>query len=472
MKPTIKVSISGCAFNLEEDAYKTLSDYLEQLKDHFSNNSESAEIISDVENRISELLTLRLTADNKAVSLEDVQYIINIMGSPKDFGNSDEMSASKNEEGSEPVKLSFRKRLYRDMDNSILGGVCSGFARYINTDPVLVRIVYILSIFGTGFLYNRLRFYLIALYFLLWIVMPKAKTVAQKLSMRGANPSIEDIENREYTSINQTRGSGLLKVLKILFGVILGLIAFSSIMSIVAILGVYFGFSFGGTFLGLSYVLDVLGLGSTDFKISMLILMLLPLLMIIYTSFKLMLQRRFKVRDVVIYGVAFLLWIGVACYMGTVSWKYGKMYEHREVAIENVTSGIRVDTLHVQLGDKYIHAKAFECGNIPDLKMLRINEENQSFFFIPEIIVKEDASAIAFNVEVKKYAFGETEKLAQDKAQNAAFDYTIRDSLLIINPHIYNKHNIWDREWFEIEITVPSGKGVLIDAYQYKYSVF
>lgn len=472
MKPTIKVSISGCAFNLEEDAYKTLNDYLEQLKKHFFNNSESDEIISDVENRISELLILRLTGDNKTVSSEDIRYIINIMGNPKDFGNSEEVSANKNEEGNESVKPSFRKRLYRDIDNSILGGVCSGFACYINTDPVLVRIVYILSIFGTGFLYNRLRFYLIALYFLLWVVMPKAKTVAQKLSMRGANPSIEDIENREYTSINQTRGSGLLKVLKILFGIILGLIAFSSIISIVIIIGVYFGFSFGGTFLGLSYILDVLGLGSIDFKISMLILMLLPLTIIIYTSFKLMLQRRFKVRDVVVYGVSFLLWIGVACYMGTVSWKYGKMYKYKEAVVEDVSFGIGVDTLRVQLGDRYIHSKALERENTSDLRLLRINEEEKSFFFIPKVIVKEDVAAITFSAKIKKYALGETSKLARDKAQNAVFDYTIRDSLLIINPHIYNKQNIWDREWFEIEITVPSGKGVLIDAYQYKYSVF
>ena len=85
MKPTIRVSIGGLAFNLEEDAFRVLDDYLKALRRHFEKNSESGEIISDIELRLSELLQMRVSSADGVVSMADALDIIKIMGSPKDF---------------------------------------------------------------------------------------------------------------------------------------------------------------------------------------------------------------------------------------------------------------------------------------------------------------------------------------------------------------------------------------------------
>lgn len=116
MKPTIRVSIGGLAFNLEEDAFRVLDDYLKALRRHFEKNSESGEIISDIELRLSELLQMRVSSADGVVSMADALDIIKIMGSPKDFD--DALQEEYAEEDSE--KKSFGKSDYATDDTQDL----------------------------------------------------------------------------------------------------------------------------------------------------------------------------------------------------------------------------------------------------------------------------------------------------------------------------------------------------------------
>lgn len=186
MNKTLTINISGIIFHIEEDAYDKLSRYLSTIKSYFSHTEGGNEIMSDIEARIAELLQEKLNAGKQVILLMDVDYALDTMGRPEDFGadsvNDNATAASQDEEYSgEPIK----KRLYRDPDNKVLGGVCSGVGHYFGFDPVWLRIALaLLLVFaGTGVL----------IYIILWIAIPEATTTAEKLAMKGERVDINNI---------------------------------------------------------------------------------------------------------------------------------------------------------------------------------------------------------------------------------------------------------------------------------------
>lgn len=125
--------------HIDEDAYKILSEYLEKLSSHFKDDPAKEEIMADIEFRIAELLSEKLSSKEQAVNIEHITEIIGIMGKPEDFGS----EAEENSETADKTKKK-HKRLYRNPDDKILGGVASGLAAYLNTDPTLVRILLVI----------------------------------------------------------------------------------------------------------------------------------------------------------------------------------------------------------------------------------------------------------------------------------------------------------------------------------------
>lgn len=186
MNKTLTINISGIIFHIEEDAYEKLSRYLSTIKSYFSHTEGGNEIMSDIEARIAELLSEKLNPGKQVILLVDVNYALDTMGKPEDFGaeNTNEKEKGKVQEeefNSEPIK----KRLFRDPDNKVLGGVCSGVGHYFGFDPVWLRIALaLLLVFaGTGVL----------IYIILWIAIPEANTTAEKLAMKGEKVDINNI---------------------------------------------------------------------------------------------------------------------------------------------------------------------------------------------------------------------------------------------------------------------------------------
>jgi phage shock protein PspC (stress-responsive transcriptional regulator) len=178
MKKTMTVNIGGRVYHIDEDAFDILNNYLLDVKNELATAEGGNEIYEDIENRIGELLSERLRSDRQVVTITDVQDIIRIMGQPGDI------SGSENTGGNSSGKSSYR-RMYRDPDNRIIGGVCSGLAAYWRADPTLIRIVFIvLSLFGMAG---------VLIYLVLWIILPEAATVAQKLEMRGEPVNLSNI---------------------------------------------------------------------------------------------------------------------------------------------------------------------------------------------------------------------------------------------------------------------------------------
>jgi len=186
MKKTVTINLSGIIFHIDEDAHDKLSDYLSKIKSCFSGSEGKDEIMADIEARIAEIFQEKIGKSKEVIAIADVEEVIAVMGKPEDYmeGNGDE---GEEKSKTAPDEGSYRrKRIFRDPDDNVLGGVCSGIAAYFNFDPIWLRIAFAVAffVFGTGFL----------LYILLWIVIPEAKTTAEKLEMRGEKVDISNIE--------------------------------------------------------------------------------------------------------------------------------------------------------------------------------------------------------------------------------------------------------------------------------------
>jgi phage shock protein PspC (stress-responsive transcriptional regulator) len=179
MKKVININFQGTVVPIEESAYEILQQYIDSLRDYFASEEGHDEIINDIENRISELFQSRIKDGATCITDNDVNVIIDNMGRPKDFDEAGSKSDSEGGAGSAQSSESQtnwqygQKRLYRDENNKILGGVCSGIAAYLGVDPWLVRILFIIS--GLGIL----------AYLILWIFLPsdrlKKNGVTKKL---------------------------------------------------------------------------------------------------------------------------------------------------------------------------------------------------------------------------------------------------------------------------------------------------
>jgi phage shock protein PspC (stress-responsive transcriptional regulator) len=192
MKKTFSVNLGNRVYNIDEDAYLMLNTYLERIEGHFSDLKEREDILNDIELRISELFSERLGVNKQVVTLSDVNEVIRIMGDPHEIGGSEEEPRSNWEKGSGT------KRIYRDPDDRMIGGVCSGLAAYTNIDPVIMRLIFVILLFmGIGAL----------VYIILWIVVPEARTTAQKLEMRGDSVNTSNIGNffrDEFESVKKS----------------------------------------------------------------------------------------------------------------------------------------------------------------------------------------------------------------------------------------------------------------------------
>jgi phage shock protein PspC (stress-responsive transcriptional regulator) len=197
MKKTLTINLANTVYNIDEDAYQILLKYFENLKVHFKTEKDSEEIMNDIEARFSELFNERLRYGMQVITQKEVQEIISIMGNPSDFGtdNSDESKTEEaekenqqdSEPEAEPIFPQRQKRLYRDTENGFIGGVAAGFSQYLNIDIVWIRLLFVAFILLSGSTF-------ILIYLLLWIIIPEARTSAQKLEMRGEEPTIENIK--------------------------------------------------------------------------------------------------------------------------------------------------------------------------------------------------------------------------------------------------------------------------------------
>lgn len=226
MKKVSKVSIAGYAFTLDTEAYGTAKKYLDELEAFYSSKEGGSEIVDGIEDRFAELIFSKC-GPQAVVSDAIVKEIISVIGVPSEFGTEDSAPEVK------IPKKSEKKRLYRDSDNHMLGGVCSGLAKYFGVDVVLIRIAWLILLMGGFIISDKTSwdscFVFVALaYVALWISMPVPKTV---------------IEKKNYSDYPKTKSS-FWSTLGSIFRVFIGLVLILAGASIlVAGLVVCFGWA-------------------------------------------------------------------------------------------------------------------------------------------------------------------------------------------------------------------------------------
>ena len=258
MNKTININISGTVFNVDEDAYDLLYKYLESIKKYFSKIDADGEIVADIESRIAENFLSSISSQNNSISISDVKNVIKVMGTLDDFKEIYEDVDKEEESNTSEEKKP--KRLFRNINDKVIGGVASGISNYFKIDPLITRIIFITMAFLGGFgllayiicwigipagndseSIIRKRYYRdsdekvlggvamgvanyfsvdvslvrilflisiffggfgVLIYFILWFITPEATTVGQKMSMKGYSVTLENIEKYVEEKIN------------------------------------------------------------------------------------------------------------------------------------------------------------------------------------------------------------------------------------------------------------------------------
>ncbi len=182
MKKTLTINLGGVVFHIEDDAYYALDTYLEGLKKKFATDPDRDEIIQDIEQRIAEIFRQNMKKADEPVTFEMVEEAKQTLGSANDIADEEEEipHASKSNNG---------KRLYRDSEKGVFGGVCAGLSPYMNIDLTLLRIIFVVLLFASSF-----TFFFV--YLVLWIAVPEALSTSQRMEMKGEPVNITSIEKK------------------------------------------------------------------------------------------------------------------------------------------------------------------------------------------------------------------------------------------------------------------------------------
>ena len=179
MKQVININFQGRVVPIEQAAYESLRQYIDTLSRFFSEEDGRDEIINDIESRIGELFEEKLTKGSSCITDEDVNAVIRSIGRPEDIEAEDigvnigssTGSQEQSSTGAGKGKATYTqgKKLYRNENEKVLGGVCSGLAHYFNIDTVVVRIIFVILMFsfGIGFIP----------YLILWVVVPSTASL-------------------------------------------------------------------------------------------------------------------------------------------------------------------------------------------------------------------------------------------------------------------------------------------------------
>lgn len=238
-----KVSIGGYAFTLEKAASEEVGKYLKNLEAHYLGKPGGKEIMEGIEERMAELL-LERCGRNGVATIADIQSLIGILGRPERIEADDP----------EPEQAQARpqKKLYRDLENKRIAGVCAGLGNYFNFDVVAMRIIFCvitLALFFTGADEGVWSLSGFAAYAILWLAMPAARTAQERWAMKGDAGTLDDIQRNIRNGVEEmgdaarrgmdevrdtVRGHGneLGKIILLVIGIILLLGGVSGLASV------------------------------------------------------------------------------------------------------------------------------------------------------------------------------------------------------------------------------------------------
>jgi len=486
MKETVKINLGQRLFDLDVDAYEALKKYLDSLKRYFKKSPEEAdEILQDIEQRMADILEEKMGGTKKSVTLEDIYDIISLMGTAEDFDsdieNEQKDSTQKNDEKeafSGAYDKNYRK-LYRDIDNNILGGVCKGIAAYFNIDPIWIRLLWVLlfCLKGIGLL----------AYLIMWIVVPAARTTAQKLEMTGRPVNVENIEQsvkNEFRKVkknfNNFQDSDafyraksafgeifsvvgrivivFLKVLLVMMGVIMASLGVALIFGIISIS------SFGLHHINfpdvpLYYYFHPYLQDSLLFIFAATIVLLIPVIAIFIGLIKVVFNVH--TRHHVLSGIAWIIWILALIFIIFSMHSFGKF--HSDIQKTTDEDQLKVNPekiLYISFSDEKRSKNNQQLFNFFGKELMHNNDEKK-FYLHPKINIEvSDDSGYYLKTE-RNLSIPLSDK--EFDLHNLDYGWAVKDSILILDTYFnVDDKEIWELPGLELTIQVPEGKKIKI----------
>ncbi|RSK39121.1 PspC domain-containing protein [Mangrovimonas spongiae] len=489
MNKTVNINLAGTFFYIDEDAYLKLQRYLEAIKRSFTDAQGRSEIIADIEARIAELFTERMKHDKQVISSKEVDDVINIMGQPEDYLVDEEIF--EDDPKSTYTKRS-SKKLYRDTDNSYIGGVSSGLGHYLGIDAVWVRLLWILLALGSGGTF-------ILIYILFWILVPEAVTTAEKLTMTGEPVNITNIEKKIRDGIDNvsetvknvdyekygnkvksnsksffdTLGDIIMFCLKVFakfIGVLLILIGASTLIGL--IIGLFtFGISDFANIPGFDFI-DAANAANTPVWLSSLLTFFffgIPFFFLFYLGLKILVNNLKSIGNIAKFS---LLGLWILSIVGLIIIGIRQASEHAFDANATKTETLQVtaqDTLYLKMQGNTLYSNSVYRNHTP--YKLVYNEADEKLIYSSDVrlIVKSTKDSLA-SIRIEKTAEGNSYKAARERANDIDYSYLLSGNELQLNAYHTTafKSKFRDQE-VEVTLYLPEGLTLYADDNTYSF---
>jgi phage shock protein PspC (stress-responsive transcriptional regulator) len=483
MNKTVNINLGGMFFHIDEDAYQKMTRYFDAIKRSLSNSSGHDEIIKDIEMRVSELLNEKQKSDKYVIGLKDVDEVIAVMGQPEDYIIEDELKGA-NTYNSNTTRRT--KKLYRDREKGMIGGVSAGLGHYFGVDAVWIRIVLILLVFagfGTGIL----------AYIILWIVTPEAITTTEKLEMTGEPVTISNIEkkvreefenvsdkikNADYDKygnqiksgagkIGNSFGDFIMSIFKI-FAKFLGVILIITGITVLFFLLIGIFTLGSGAFIDFPWQGFIEAGNFTDYPVWAFGLLMffavgIPFFFLTLLGFKLLAPNMKSIGNIAKYTLL-ALWLIAVSLAISIGIKQASAFavDGRVVKKETISLNPN-DTLFI----KFKHNDYF-AKNVEDRNDFMVTQDSTGtdIIYSNEVSFKiEKTDEKLPYLQIEKEASGKSLSEAKNRAEQIKYSYKIIGNQLILDNYLLTelKNKYRDQE-IEITLFVPEGLLLKVDS--------
>jgi phage shock protein PspC (stress-responsive transcriptional regulator) len=480
MNKTVTVNLGGTVFHIDDNAYESLIKYLNAIKSHFSAEQGRDEIMQDIEIRIGEMFRDRMKDGREVITLNDVHEVTGIMGKPEEFAGEEEKATSSHDATTSVPMGRLKKRFFRDPDEKFVGGVCSGIAAYFNIDPVWVRLIFACALifYGTGFW----------IYILLWIIIPEARTTADRLMMRGEPVTVSNIEKNVKEELDALRArmsdrpkattavgkmfESIGDIVKFIFKVIgkifVAFFVFIALIVSIALLASLFGLV-GAPFVHIPGFFAHMFSSTAQFSwiyFGFVLLVAIPALMLAYAGIRFLfgIKKRSRIAGYTALGIWFIA-LAIVFLNG-----FSVFRDFRE------TDSFRKEVVLQQPASRYMILSTDESRNsesdysyggkyyrnMDNDLYLETDGENLVSRNVQLDVVKSPNDS--FDLVEIFYAQGASRKAAIDNASRISYSFSQTDSVLKLN-RFFNmgKDERWRAQKVQLLLRMPVGSRVYFD---------
>lgn len=471
MNKIFNVNLGGLPFSIDDDAFEVLNQYLRTLRQHFSQSDDCDEIMGDIESRLAELFTTALGSRGQIIVLRDVQNAIATMGTPEDFGIETTEKQSNTHKKTTTTEGGEKRRLFRDPDEKALGGVCGGLAAYFGLrDAIWLRLAFLVTVSfgGMG----------VFIYAILWLVIPEAKTSADRLAMRGEPANVENIartieegatqlgnrfsefdKSGKIANALQSFGNFLNAVIKGFARVFQKMSFILLLIFLIALLGVWVSCTVGLYMVSpfFSYLMPEQWWQSWLFSFNVFVFFLVPTVSIVIFLIRVLLQKRMSLKTAWIVDLSmWIFWFVNISSAAILAANFSTQFNHNasEVEMLSYTPSVSpMDTLNIvrlehpngqlkiNLGDIYVSKEYLLCSDV-------------SLKLVP-------ATSKEWSAEIRKYAEGSTPAEAKTLVSSIKYIPNFnKDTFSYWETLEVPAGTKWRGQRIELVVKVPIGKKV------------